>query len=438
MAGQVHPDRRACARSRAPSPSIPRRRSADEYTVYGNAWLVERSGVVFELDAVVVAPHARLRGRDQILPRPDRRHRQRLVAAREDPQPAQAQSRHRAGAENHLSTRATRRARSGLKDSSFFGNDRRRCPRSGEQRSGSHAQDYPRGTSRPGADRSAEPGRAQSLVDTSPSASSWNYSPERSPARSRSARPRIRSYRDPRSPRYFTELLGVTFSARACAPHLQYSSAGAPSPARSRRASAPAGRPRFSGDSGASRVCSPRTRRSLTRRVSCCRSNISKASRSRPGWSAMAQMRAARRRPIYGGRTSGSVSRRHRRGHRQGVVHRLLRPDVVLVEDQARTDADPSDRLRSRQADDESIPLFPSRVSQTIASSTPRPRSLSRSAAPSRRPTSSASAPCSPLLTGQPLFEKHTPAHGRPRLMRRVRDMLSESLEPRRSRREDG
>ncbi len=29
-----------------------------EYTVYGNAWLVERSGVVYELDAVVVAPHA--------------------------------------------------------------------------------------------------------------------------------------------------------------------------------------------------------------------------------------------------------------------------------------------------------------------------------------------------------------------------------------------
>lgn len=30
----------------------------DSYTVYGNAWLVERSGVVYELDAVVVAPHA--------------------------------------------------------------------------------------------------------------------------------------------------------------------------------------------------------------------------------------------------------------------------------------------------------------------------------------------------------------------------------------------
>lgn len=30
----------------------------DEYTVYGNAWLVERTGVVYELDAVVVAPHA--------------------------------------------------------------------------------------------------------------------------------------------------------------------------------------------------------------------------------------------------------------------------------------------------------------------------------------------------------------------------------------------
>src|SRR5688572_3384845 len=29
-----------------------------EFTVYGNAWLVERSGVIFELDAVVVAPHA--------------------------------------------------------------------------------------------------------------------------------------------------------------------------------------------------------------------------------------------------------------------------------------------------------------------------------------------------------------------------------------------
>ncbi|MBI2570489.1 MAG: NERD domain-containing protein, partial [Candidatus Schekmanbacteria bacterium] len=28
------------------------------YTVYGNAWLVERSGVIYELDAVVVAPHA--------------------------------------------------------------------------------------------------------------------------------------------------------------------------------------------------------------------------------------------------------------------------------------------------------------------------------------------------------------------------------------------
>ena len=29
-----------------------------DYTVYGNPWLVERSGVIFELDAVVVAPHA--------------------------------------------------------------------------------------------------------------------------------------------------------------------------------------------------------------------------------------------------------------------------------------------------------------------------------------------------------------------------------------------
>jgi len=29
-----------------------------DYTVYGNSWLVERSGVIFELDAVVVAPHA--------------------------------------------------------------------------------------------------------------------------------------------------------------------------------------------------------------------------------------------------------------------------------------------------------------------------------------------------------------------------------------------
>lgn len=28
------------------------------YTVYGNAWLVERTGVVYELDAIVVAPHA--------------------------------------------------------------------------------------------------------------------------------------------------------------------------------------------------------------------------------------------------------------------------------------------------------------------------------------------------------------------------------------------
>jgi len=30
----------------------------DTYTVYGNPWLVERSGVIYELDAVVVAPHA--------------------------------------------------------------------------------------------------------------------------------------------------------------------------------------------------------------------------------------------------------------------------------------------------------------------------------------------------------------------------------------------
>jgi len=30
----------------------------EEYVVYGNPWLVERSGAVFELDAVVVAPHA--------------------------------------------------------------------------------------------------------------------------------------------------------------------------------------------------------------------------------------------------------------------------------------------------------------------------------------------------------------------------------------------
>lgn len=29
-----------------------------EYTVYGNAWLVKHTGVVYELDAVVVAPHA--------------------------------------------------------------------------------------------------------------------------------------------------------------------------------------------------------------------------------------------------------------------------------------------------------------------------------------------------------------------------------------------
>ena len=30
----------------------------DEYVVYGNPWLVEQSGAVFELDAVVIAPHA--------------------------------------------------------------------------------------------------------------------------------------------------------------------------------------------------------------------------------------------------------------------------------------------------------------------------------------------------------------------------------------------
>lgn len=30
----------------------------ESFTVYGNPWLVERSGVVYELDAVVVAPHA--------------------------------------------------------------------------------------------------------------------------------------------------------------------------------------------------------------------------------------------------------------------------------------------------------------------------------------------------------------------------------------------
>ena len=30
----------------------------ESFTVYGNAWLVERSGVVYELDAVVVGPHA--------------------------------------------------------------------------------------------------------------------------------------------------------------------------------------------------------------------------------------------------------------------------------------------------------------------------------------------------------------------------------------------
>jgi serine/threonine protein kinase len=29
-----------------------------DYTVYGNAWLVERTGVIYELDAVVIAPHA--------------------------------------------------------------------------------------------------------------------------------------------------------------------------------------------------------------------------------------------------------------------------------------------------------------------------------------------------------------------------------------------
>lgn len=30
----------------------------ETFTVYGNAWLVERSGVIYELDAVIVAPHA--------------------------------------------------------------------------------------------------------------------------------------------------------------------------------------------------------------------------------------------------------------------------------------------------------------------------------------------------------------------------------------------
>jgi len=29
-----------------------------DYTIYGNPWLVERSGVIYEIDAVVVAPHA--------------------------------------------------------------------------------------------------------------------------------------------------------------------------------------------------------------------------------------------------------------------------------------------------------------------------------------------------------------------------------------------
>jgi serine/threonine protein kinase len=31
---------------------------SSDYTVYGNTWLVERTGVIYELDAVVVAPHA--------------------------------------------------------------------------------------------------------------------------------------------------------------------------------------------------------------------------------------------------------------------------------------------------------------------------------------------------------------------------------------------
>jgi hypothetical protein len=38
--------------------ALPRRGLPEDFTVYGNAWLVERSGVVYELDAVVVAPHA--------------------------------------------------------------------------------------------------------------------------------------------------------------------------------------------------------------------------------------------------------------------------------------------------------------------------------------------------------------------------------------------
>ena len=29
-----------------------------DYTVYGNAWIVERTGTIYELDAVVVAPNA--------------------------------------------------------------------------------------------------------------------------------------------------------------------------------------------------------------------------------------------------------------------------------------------------------------------------------------------------------------------------------------------
>jgi hypothetical protein len=59
MACKVHPHRRAGPRRRAPGAALPGRGPAPEnYTVYGNAWLVERSGVIYELDAVVVAPHA--------------------------------------------------------------------------------------------------------------------------------------------------------------------------------------------------------------------------------------------------------------------------------------------------------------------------------------------------------------------------------------------
>ena len=199
-----------------------------DYTVYGNPWLVERSGVVFELDAVVVAPHAlyvveiksyrgRIEGTDNDWWLPEK-IRSPLKLNRVT---AQVLKTHLKNASYQAGQVWTEGIRLPVR------HDRRRCSRPGKHRSRSHEEDNPRGPSGSRTRRASEPRPRENTVVVRPARAARALHRCAAWTQASSSRPRVRGYRDARPPGHVHRAAWQEqpLLRRARSAHLQHSTA---------------------------------------------------------------------------------------------------------------------------------------------------------------------------------------------------------------------